>query len=226
MALTKRRWSGGENLVRDRGCVVVANHLSYADPLVVAHYLNDNGIAPSFLGKVEVFNIPVIGKILRSARQIPVYRETGQAADAYRAAVAAVEQGRCIVIYPEDTLTRDPDLWPMRGKTGAARVALETRCPVIPVAMWGPQELMMPYGRSVRLFPRKTMRIDVGSPVDLGDLYDAPDQRAAALEATDRIMAALTRQVAALRGQEAPPERYDPAAHGKTEFGRPEPGSG
>ena len=110
MALTKRRWSGGENLVRDRGCVVVANHLSYADPLVVAHYLNDNGIAPSFLGKVEVFNIPVIGKILRSARQIPVYRETGQAADAYRAAVAAVEQGRCIVIYPEATLTRDPDL--------------------------------------------------------------------------------------------------------------------
>ena len=110
----------------------------------MAHYLNDNGIAPSFLGKVEVFNIPVIGKILRSARQIPVYRETGQAADAYRAAVAAVEQGRCIVIYPEATLTRDPDLWPMRGKTGAARIALQTRCPVVPVVNWGPRRSSVP----------------------------------------------------------------------------------
>ena len=100
------------------------------------------GRSPRFLGKNEVFRVPVVGAVLRSADQIPVYRESGRAADAYRAAVAAVRAGKCVAIYPEGTLTRDPDLWPMRGKTGAARVALETRCPVVPVAVWGPQDLL------------------------------------------------------------------------------------
>ena len=221
MALTKRRWSGGENLVRDRGCVVVANHLSYADPLVVAHYLNDNGIAPSFLGKVEVFNIPVIGKILRSARQIPVYRETGQAADAYRAAEAAVEQGRCIVIYPEATLTRDPDLWPMRGKTGAARIALQTRCPVVPVVNWGAQAIIGPYESKPDLLPIKEVIVRAGAPVDLADLYERPITREVLQQATDRIMAALTGLLEEVRGEKAPTTRFDPRAVGIPTKGNP-----
>ena len=76
-----------------------------------------------------VFRVPVVGAILRGAEQIPVYRKTGRAADAYRAAVAAVESGKCVAIYPEGTLTRDPDLWPMVGKTGAARIALDDAVP-------------------------------------------------------------------------------------------------
>lgn len=55
-----------------------------------------------------------------------------------------IGQGELIGIYPEGTLTRDPNLWPMTGKTGAARIALTTGCPVIPVAQWGPQELLAP----------------------------------------------------------------------------------
>ena len=57
----------------------------------------------------------------------------------YDAAVAAVRKGECVVVYPEGTLTRDPAQWPMTGKSGAARIALETGCPVIPVGQWGPQ---------------------------------------------------------------------------------------
>lgn len=222
MGLTKRRWSGGENLVTDRGCVVVSNHSSYADPLLVAHFLNDHGLTPSFLGKVEVFRIPVIGKLLLAARQIPVYRETGQAADAFRAAVAAVREGRCVVIYPEATLTRDPHLWPMRGKTGAARIALQTRCPVIPLAQWGAQDIMGPYETKPKLLPVKEIAITAGPAIDLGDLYDQPLTRPVLTEATDRIMAAITAQLEVIRGERAPATRFDPRAEGTPIIGRPD----
>lgn len=210
MALMRRDWSGGEHLVADRGCVVVANHNSYADPLIVAHFLNDHGIMPSFLGKVEVFRLPVVGRLLKAAQQIPVYRETGQAADAYRAAVDAVRAGHCVALYPEATLTRDPELWPMRGKTGAARIALQTRCPVIPVAQWGAAAIIGPYERRPHLLPIKTVQVRAGEPVDLSDLYDQPLSRAVLVEATERIMAAITALLEGMRGERAPVDRFDP----------------
>jgi 1-acyl-sn-glycerol-3-phosphate acyltransferase len=219
MVLTKRDWHGGENLPRTGGFVATPNHLSYTDPLIFAHFMHDNGRPPFFLGKEGVFRVPVLGAILRSAEQIPVYRNTGRAADAFRAAVAAVEAGKCVGVYPEGTLTRDPDLWPMVGKTGAARIALATRCPVIPVAQWGPQELLAPYSRKVGLLPRKTMHVTAGPPVDLSDLYDKPVTAALLKEATARIMAALTAQLEQVRGEQAPAERFDSRVHGLPETG-------
>ena len=225
MLLTRRRWSGAEHLVIYGGSVVVANHTSYADPLVVAHYLNDNGIHPNFLGKVEVFQVPVIGALLKAAGQIPVYRDTGQAADAYRAAVAAVNEGRCVTIYPEATLTRDPDLWPMRGKTGAARIALQTRCPVIPVAQWGAEQIIGPYSSRLDLLPRKEVIVRAGPPVDLSDLHERGISRDVLAEATDRIMAAITALLEDLRGEQAPAERFDPRAAGLPGTGNPGTGT-
>jgi 1-acyl-sn-glycerol-3-phosphate acyltransferase len=214
MVLTKRDWRGVENLPSSGGFVVTPNHLSHLDPLVFAHFLVDNGRPPFFLGKEGVFRVPVVGAILRGAEQIPVYRNTGKAADAFRAAVAAIEEGKCVGVYPEGTLTRDPDLWPMVGKTGAARIALATRCPVIPVAQWGPQALLEPYAKKPRLFPRKTMHVTAGPPVDLSDLYDRPLTGTLLREATDRIMAAITAQLEQIRGEQAPAERFDSRKHG------------
>lgn len=221
MALTRRDWTGVENLPRERGFVAVSNHISHVDVLVLAHFLNDAGIVPHFLGKVEVFDLPVVGAIVRAAEQIPVRRETGQASDSYAAAVEAIRAGQCVGIYPEGTLTRQPDLWPMRGKTGAARVALETRCPVVPVAQWGAQEVLAPYGRRPSLLPRHTMRVRAGRPVDLDDLYGEPVTAEVLAEATERIMAALTTELELLRGEQAPPGRYDPRSHGITVTGPP-----
>lgn len=215
MALTRRRWSGGEHLVRDRGSIVVVNHTSYTDPFLVAHFLNDMGVLPQFLAKIEVFRIPVVGRLLHAAGQIPVYRESGQAVGAYRAAVAAIAEGRCVVVYPEATLTRDPDLWPMRGKTGAARIALQTRCPVIPVVQWGGHEILAPYGRKPDIFPLKEVVVRAGPPVDLDDLHDRPMSRAVLAEATDRIMSAMTAVLEEIRGERAPSERHDPKVHGQ-----------
>lgn len=221
MSLTRRDWSGAEHLPHDRGFVAVSNHVSHVDPFIFSHFLNDAGIVPHFLGKVEVFKIPVIGSILRGAEQIPVYRETGQASDAYRAAVEAIGEGKCMAIYPEGTLTRQPDLWPMRGKTGAARVALETRCPVIPIAQWGAQEILAPYGRRPSVLPRHTMQVRAGEPVRLDDLYDQPVTAEVLAEATERIMAALTRELEVLRGEKAPSGRFDPREQGISVTGRP-----
>ena len=223
MSLTRREWSGAAHLPAGRGFVAVSNHISHVDPFIFAHFLNDSGVVPHFLGKVEVFKVPVVGSILRGAEQIPVYRETGQASDAYAAAVAAIGQGKCVAIYPEGTVTREPSLWPMRGKTGAARIALETRCPVVPIAQWGAQELLAPYSRRPSILPRHTMQVRAGSPVDLEDLHDQPVTAEVLAEATERIMAALTHELEALRGEQAPSGRYDPREHGITVTGRPRP---
>jgi len=221
LMLTKQEWRGAENLPRTGGCVVAVNHVSEFDVLALAHFLYDNGRVPRFLGKAEVFKVPIVGTILTSAGQIPVSRESDDAARAFSAAVAAAEAGECVVVYPEGTLSRDPDLWPMVGKSGAARIALTTGCPVVPCAQWGPQEVLAPYGRRPRLFPRKTMRIRAGAPVDLSDLAGREITAELLATATARIMAAITSVLEDIRGVPAPEERFDPRAAGVAVIGNP-----
>jgi len=221
MVLTRRDWRGAENFPPTGGFVVCPNHISYVDPFAFAHFLYDNGHPPFFLAKSQVFEIPVLGRLLSAAQQIPVHRGTSQAAMAFSAAVAAVREGKCVPIFPEGTLTRDPQLWPMTARTGAARVALTTRCPVIPVAQWGPQEILMPYARALHLFPRKTMRMVAGPSVDLHDLYDRPLDAATLNEATARILDAITAQLETIRGEKAPAIRFDSRTAGVAEIGNP-----
>jgi 1-acyl-sn-glycerol-3-phosphate acyltransferase len=168
-----------------------------------------------------VFKVPVVGWILRSAGQIPVYRQSQDAARAFSAAVAAVESGRCVIVYPEGTITRQPAGWPMVGKTGAARIALSTGCPLVPVAQWGPQELLRPYDWRLRLLPRKLMQIRAGEPVDLSDLADDPITPDLLKQATERVMTAITRLLEDIRGEAAPATRFDPLVEGVTRTGRP-----
>ena len=209
MLLTKRQWQGFEKLESDgEGIIVVTNHISWFDPLTIALVLWNSDRPPRFLAKESVFRVPIMGAVITSAGQIKVYRETAEAVDAVRDAIAAVKDGQCAVVYPEGTITRDPDMWPMSGKTGAARIALATRRPVFPVAMWGPQEVMRPYRKEFRIFPRKTMRVRVGDPVDLSDFYGREMDADTLHAASDRIMDALTEELAAIRQEPAPRERF------------------
>ncbi|MGD9482131.1 lysophospholipid acyltransferase family protein [Streptomyces sp. TRM70308] len=207
----KRDWRGVEHIPREGGFIVAVNHNSYLDPLSYAHYQYNTGRVPRFLAKNSLFGSGFVGAVMRGTGQIPVYRESTDAVGAFRAAVEAVNQGECVAFYPEGTLTRDPDLWPMEGKTGAARVALLTRAPVIPVAQWGAHEAVPPYARSrrVRLFPRKTLRVQAGPPVDLSRFYGKELTSEVLRGATDTIMDAVTAQLAEVRGEPAPAERYD-----------------
>ena len=201
--LTKRRWIDGEKIPADGGCVVVGNHVSHLDPLTFAHFVYGHGRIVRFLAKAEVFDVPVLGRLLRATGQIPVYRMTTDASRAFSAAVAAVEEGKCVVVYPEGTITRDPDLWPMVGKTGAARIALGSGAPVIPVAQWGAQEILWRRTPSrPRLFPRKTISMKAGDPVDLDDLRDQPLTPEVLHEATERIMDDVTALLEDIRGEQ------------------------
>lgn len=221
MLLTKRRWIDGEKVPAEGGCVLVGNHISHLDPLTYAHFVYDYGRLPRYLAKIQVFEVPVVGTIVRSAGQIPVYRLTSDASQAFRAAVDAVNRDECVVVYPEGTITRDPGLWPMTGKTGAARIALSTGAPVIPVAQWGAHHILAPYAKVPHLFPRKTIAMKAGDPVDLDDLRDKPLTPEVLHDATNRIMDALTVLLAELRKEEPPAVRFDPRVAGVSEIGNP-----
>ena len=210
MVVTKRDWRGAHNIPQTGGVVVAANHSSYFDPLAVVHFVVDNGRAPRFLGKVEVFKNPILGRLFKAAGQIPVHRGTAIAAVALRDAIAGLERGECIVVYPEGTTTQDPKLWPMKAKTGAARMALMANVPLIPVAQWGPEQVMPDKAFNIRLFPIKTMHVHAGPAVNLDDLRGREITSELLEEATERIMRAITDLLAEIRGEQAPTERWDP----------------
>jgi len=221
LATTTRTWVGGEKLPDTGGCIVVFNHVSHVDPLLAAHFVYDHGRLPRYLAKSGLFKNRVLGFFLTAAGQIPVERLTKSAVGAYDAAVVAVRNGECVVVYPEGTLTRDPAQWPMTGKSGAARIALATGCPVIPVGQWGAQQLLAPYAKRPHLWPPKHITMKAGDPVDLSDLLGQPRTPEVVQQATDRIMDALTGLVAEIRGEVPPAERFDPRRAGVRQIGNP-----
>jgi 1-acyl-sn-glycerol-3-phosphate acyltransferase len=111
-------------------------------------------------------------------------------------------------VYPEGTITREPNLWPMTAKTGAVRMALISGAPLFPMAQWGPQAVMAPYSKRVRLLPRKTMHVWVGEPVDLADLAGLPLDAGTMREAGERLMQAITDLLSEIRQEEPPTERF------------------
>ncbi len=222
-ALTVRDWQGLANLPATGGFVLCPNHVSYIDPLIVAHLLVDQGRPGRFLAKAELFELPVIGRLLRGAGQIPVYRASREASAAYQAAVQAVRDGECVIVYPEGTITRDPQGWPMVGKTGAARIALATGAPVVPLAQWGPQELLAPYARRLRLGARTRVHLRVCPPVDLSAYVGLEPTPEVLRAMTAAIMRELAVAVGELRGQVPPAEQYDPKRAGQHSEGISEP---
>ena len=193
------------------GVIFVANHISNADPLAVGQFPGVLGRWPRFLAKASVFEIPLVGRIIAARGQIPVQRASTHSKDAPDSRRTSHRASRALVIYPEGTITEIPTYWPMRGKTGAARLAFTTGCPVVPIGQWGAHELMPGLKPSIpRLFPRKTLRVAAGDPVQLDDLREKPVTVVTLDLATTRIMDAVAVLVAELRGATPPAHRYDP----------------
>ena len=209
-AITKRTWQGSENIPQSGPAIVISNHLSYADVLFFAQFLFKNGRAPRFIGKRSVFNVPVIGRILLAAGQIPVDRESTQAGKALDHAVAALRAGHLIGIYPEGTLTRDENLWPMVAKTGAARLAIITELPIIPVAAWGNADVLPPYNKIPRIWRRSKIILRAGAPIDMSPWYGKQDDPVALAQATAHIMGELTTMLEDIRGEKRPAHIFDP----------------
>lgn len=218
-ALARTRIVDGHKLPTSGAYLLTPNHMTNIDPVVVGEAVWRLGRAPRFLAKASLFTVPALGGMLRALGQIPVERGgASRGAIPMSAAKRLLAEGQGVIVYPEGSLTRDPDLWPMRGKTGAARLALQLGIPVIPVAHWGTQVLMPVNTTKLRLRPRAHVRLVFGDPVDLSDLGRVAD-KAALATATDRIMAAITALLEQLRDETAPTERWDPAQHGQSEIG-------
>lgn len=182
------RWSieGDENIPASGSALLAVNHIAFLDPLAAAYVVDRRKRIPRFLAKQELFGDKRIAWILRGAKQIPVKRGSSDAPMALDAAIKAVRGGELIVVFPEGTITTDPDLNPMEGKTGIARLALKTGAPVIPCALWGTANIW-PKGYAKRWRPRQDLCVRVGEPVYFSGT-DTPDEwRRVTAEIMDRI---------------------------------------
>ena len=200
--VTHPEFRGIEHVPRTGGVIVAANHISLVDPPIVGRFFVDGvGRAPYFLAKSELFRIPLVGRVLRGAGQIPVYRNSPNAASALRDAAEALRAGRLVIIYPEGTVTRDPDYWPMPGKTGVARLALETGVPVIPLAHFGSQQILPNAGKKLKVLPPTTVRFLAGPPVDLSRFAGVEQTPDVLRAATDAIMNDVRELLYEVRGE-------------------------
>lgn len=186
----RMRMVGRHNVPRRGPVLLASNHLSFADPVTLTAFALASGRVPRYFAKASLWKAPVIGWVMSGGKHIPVDRGTVQAGRALDAARASLEDDQCVIVYPEGTFSDDPDGWPMKGKNGVARLALQTRTPVVPVAQWGTRQLLPPG----RFLPRPWTKVHVvaGTPVDLSDLYDQRMSKTVLDEATARIMAAIT----------------------------------
>lgn len=211
-AAMKRDWHGHEHIPREGGVILAANHLSYVDWAATCLFVHEAGRYPAFLIKASMFDVKVLGGFLRACGQFPVKRGAADAALVLKDAERGLDRGECLVFYPEGTATRDPQQWPMVARTGAARLALATGVPVIPMAIWGAQ-VILPYGsKKPHLLPRHKVQIIAGPPVDLSAFAGQPPARDVLRDATAKIMADITGLLAQLRGGTPPAQPYDLAA--------------
>lgn len=218
LAMTRQEVRHPERVPATGGAVLAVNHISQIDPLLMGWLAWECGRTTSFLAKHTLFGKSrFLDWWLVSGGHLPVDRSAG--AEGLQTACDGVRAGALAVVYLEGSITKDPAGWPMRPKTGVARIALQTGVPVIPIGQWGAQDLLPAYSTELSL-SRPTICFNVGDPVDLDDLRDRPGDVDAVREATDRIMASVLELVEELRGEKAPTERYDPEAHGPPQSGK------
>jgi 1-acyl-sn-glycerol-3-phosphate acyltransferase len=208
--LGRRALEGLGRIPRTGAALLVFNHVSYLDPIYDAVFVYEAGRVPRFLAKNTLWKLPLAGTVLAGTGQIPVYRGTAEAGQSLRAAHQALSDGEVVAIYPEGTITRDPDGWPMHSRVGVARLALENDVPVIPVARWGTLEVYDHYGKRFRPFPRKQITIKVGEPIDLSAYREGRQDSGNLREVTEAIMSRVRDLLAEIRGEQAPSTFYVP----------------
>jgi 1-acyl-sn-glycerol-3-phosphate acyltransferase len=186
---------GIENIPKSGPAILAFNHVAYLDPLAIGYVVNKAGRRPRFLAKSELFADRRIAWALRGCGQIEVKRGTRAAPVALDNAVEALNRGEIVVIFPEGTVTTDPDLNPMPAKTGVTRLALKSGVPLIPGAIWGTANIWPKgYGKSWR--PRQPVLVRIGQPMDI---EGSPDAREDWERAGVEIMEAIGTLAAGLR---------------------------
>ena len=211
--------TGKKNLPQG-GYILVGNHLSYLDPFSFAYsvYIHMKRV-PHYLAKESIFRIPIIGKILPKVGQIPVYRGGKSNDEPLRAAKEFLKAGQVVVIFPEGTLTRDPDQWPMRGKAGAIRLAVELGLPIVPCGQWGVEKVLGNYSKKFRPNPFHVVRVKIGKTMFFPELEGKTPTAQELADATDKVMREISAIVGELRGETPPAQLWDPTKVGQSEIG-------
>jgi 1-acyl-sn-glycerol-3-phosphate acyltransferase len=192
--------------------IVISNHTSYADGVLLALACRRMGRSLRLLATSGVFGAPLLGTVARKLGFIKVKRGAGDAAASLDEAADALAEGEAVGLFPEGRLTRDPMLWPERAKTGTVRLALRTGAPIVPVAMVGAHRVV---GRRrvlstllLNVFRRPKVDTRVGEPIDIRDLMNIGPTTEPTVDevrlAADVVMSRLVAIVADLRGEAAP----------------------
>jgi 1-acyl-sn-glycerol-3-phosphate acyltransferase len=208
--------------MRDRPGLIAANHIGMFDPFVLTAALRKSGVNPRFMLTGGLLDAPVVGWGLRQGGSIRVDRGKSNVIEAFDRASEALRSARGpVLVYPEGRVSREPGLWPERGKTGVARMALAAKVPVMTISQWGAHEAvywgtervdgwrdLMPgltsWLRAVR--DRPVFRVHFGPVVDLSDLRAG--KPGDALRAHKRIMRAITDGLVPLRAEEPDTPRF------------------
>lgn len=196
----------------DGPIIVISNHTSYADGVLLALSCRRMGRSLRLLATSGIFRAPVIGRLARRLGFIAVKRDGPDASASLDEAATALAAGEAVGLYPEGRLTRDPMMWPERAKTGAVRLALRSSAPIVPVAMVGAHEVM---GRRrvaltllTNIIRRPKVSIRVGAPIEIRSLMNIGPQieptNDEVRHAADLVMRQLVDLVEDLRGQTAP----------------------
>ncbi len=184
-----REIKGIENIPKKGGFVIVANHESYLDPLIIKCFfdreLNEN---ISYLVKKEVYGHYLMGMFFKAANTIPVDRLKGDS-KALDFAIRRVRRGGIIGVFPEGTRSRDGKLH--RGKTGAVRIALEARCRLVPVGIDNAYEVWPPHQKMPNF--RKIIKMKIGNQISLEEHYGKKITKKLLRELTDKIMVKISK---------------------------------
>ena len=216
-SMVKLRITPRSQLPREGPFILAPNHYSEIDPIVMGVAVWKLGRTPRFLAKASLFRVPVIGWLLHFTGQIPVEREASQRlGEPLKATASLAKRGQGVIVYPEGTLTMDPDYWPMAGKSGAVRMALEQGIPLYPAAHWGTHHWMGHYAKKIRVIPRTQIEVTVGKPLDLSEFAGKPMTREVLGEATGILMTEIAKLVGELRGEKPPTTLWNRATNKET----------
>jgi 1-acyl-sn-glycerol-3-phosphate acyltransferase len=189
----RMRWEGLEHLPEQGGALLASNHVSVLDPLVIAMAGSTRGRVIRFVAAAELFDHSVWGPILRSYRQVPVRRGAGDH-KAAEGLATAVRGGALAGIFPEGGV-RD-GLSPLRGQSGAVRVAGDANIPIVPIGIWGTQARWPRGPFRIRPFRRLPLGLSIGVPFHMTPFDSSSADRR---DATQRLMQVIEERVARAR---------------------------
>jgi 1-acyl-sn-glycerol-3-phosphate acyltransferase len=192
----------------DGPVIVISNHTSYADGVLLLLVCRRLGRSARLLATSGLFKVPILGAVLQRMGFIPVARGTANAADALDPAADALAHGEVVALFPEGRLTRDPNQWPERAKTGSVRLALRTGAPIVPVAMQGAHHVVgrkhLVSGLVANVLLRPKVETKVGEPIDVCSMVEGEPTPDEVRRLTDVVMAKLIDLIEELRGEQAP----------------------